>query len=67
MIVMSLDMSKDHVLKKIMNNLNWSGFNEAYPDGHSRGSVMNNKLSGCPSSIFHLPITTISECILNGP
>jgi len=24
MIVMSLDVSKDHVLKKIMNNLNWS-------------------------------------------
>jgi len=24
MIVMSLDMSKDHALKKIMNNLNWS-------------------------------------------
>jgi len=25
MIVMSLDVSKDHVLKKIMNNLNWLG------------------------------------------
>jgi len=25
MIVMSLDVSKDHVLKKIMSNLNWSG------------------------------------------
>jgi len=24
MIVMTLDVSKDHVLKKIMNNLNWS-------------------------------------------
>jgi len=24
MIVMSSDVSKDHVLKKIMNNLNWS-------------------------------------------
>ena len=24
MIVMWLDVSKDHVLKKIMNNLNWS-------------------------------------------
>jgi len=24
MIVMSVDVSKDHVLKKIMNNLNWS-------------------------------------------
>jgi len=24
MIVMSLDASKDHVLKKVMNNLNWS-------------------------------------------
>ena len=25
MIMMSLDVSKDHVLRKIMNNLNWSG------------------------------------------
>jgi len=25
MIVMSLDVSKDHVLRKIMTNLNWSG------------------------------------------
>jgi len=25
MIVMSVDVSKDHVLRKIMNNLNWSG------------------------------------------
>ena len=24
MIMMSLDVSKDHALKKIMNNLNWS-------------------------------------------
>ncbi|AES65680.1 hypothetical protein MTR_2g045320 [Medicago truncatula] len=43
------------------------GFNEAYPNGHPRGSVMNNRLSGCPPLIFHLPITPIIECMVSSP
>jgi len=57
MIVMSLDVSKDHVLKKIMNNLNWS--KRTISSNHLKMLALHQGSGEC--SLLRIMISHIQE------